>query len=97
MHQAKYKMNLNYTSIVKQDIDKLLVIGFIQVDVSSVYNWTSYKPKWTYFSNFVYSSKSYNFNSAPFCILVLRGQWCSTIIEEGRGGWTWKEETQVVE
>jgi hypothetical protein len=30
MHQAKYKMNLNYTSIVKQNIDKLLV-GFIQL------------------------------------------------------------------
>jgi hypothetical protein len=27
MHQVKYKMNSNYTSIVKEDIDKLLVVG----------------------------------------------------------------------
>jgi hypothetical protein len=30
MHEAKYKMNLNYTSIVKQDTEKPLV-GFIQL------------------------------------------------------------------
>ncbi len=29
-HQAKYRLNLNYATIVKQDIDKLLVAGFIQ-------------------------------------------------------------------
>ncbi len=29
-HQAKYKLNLNYVTIVKQDIDKLLAVGFIQ-------------------------------------------------------------------
>ncbi len=29
-HQAKYKLNPNYAIIVKQDIDKLLVVGFIQ-------------------------------------------------------------------
>jgi len=29
-HQAKYKLNLSYATIVKQDIEKLLVIGFIQ-------------------------------------------------------------------
>jgi len=29
-HQAKYKLNLNYVTIVKQDIDKLLTIKFIQ-------------------------------------------------------------------
>jgi hypothetical protein len=31
MHQAKYKMNSNYTSIIKQDIDKLFIVGFIQL------------------------------------------------------------------
>jgi hypothetical protein len=29
-HQTRYKLNLNYGVIVKQDIDKLLTIGFIQ-------------------------------------------------------------------
>ncbi len=29
-HQAKYKLNPNYIIAVKQDIDKLLTIGFIQ-------------------------------------------------------------------
>jgi hypothetical protein len=29
-HQATYRLNLNYIIIVKQDIDKLLAIGFIQ-------------------------------------------------------------------
>jgi hypothetical protein len=29
-HQARYKLNPNYVSTFKQDIDKLLVIGFIQ-------------------------------------------------------------------
>jgi hypothetical protein len=29
-HQARYKLNLNYATIIKQDIDKLLVVGFIQ-------------------------------------------------------------------
>jgi len=29
-HQAMYKLNPNYVTTVKQDIDKLLAIGFIQ-------------------------------------------------------------------
>ncbi len=29
-HQAKYKSNPNYVTTVKQDIDKLLVVGFIE-------------------------------------------------------------------
>jgi hypothetical protein len=29
-HQTKYRLNLNYIVVVKQDIDKLLVIEFIQ-------------------------------------------------------------------
>jgi hypothetical protein len=29
-HQARYKLNPNYATMVKQDIDKLLGIGFIQ-------------------------------------------------------------------
>jgi len=29
-HQARYKLNPNYATIIKQDIDKLLAIGFIQ-------------------------------------------------------------------
>jgi len=29
-HQAMYKLNPNYATMVKQDIDKLLGIGFIQ-------------------------------------------------------------------
>jgi hypothetical protein len=29
-HQAKHKLNPNYVTTVKQDIDKLLTIGFIQ-------------------------------------------------------------------
>jgi hypothetical protein len=29
-HQARYKLNPNYVTIVKQNIDKLLVVGFIQ-------------------------------------------------------------------
>jgi hypothetical protein len=28
-HQARYRMNLNYIVIVKQDLDKLLVVKFI--------------------------------------------------------------------
>ncbi len=28
-HQAKYGLNPNYVTMVKQDIDKLLAIGFI--------------------------------------------------------------------
>jgi hypothetical protein len=30
-HQARYKLNPNYVTIVKHDIDKLLAIGFIQL------------------------------------------------------------------
>jgi hypothetical protein len=29
-HRTKYKLNPNYATIIKQDIDKLLVVGFIQ-------------------------------------------------------------------
>jgi hypothetical protein len=29
-HQAKYRLNPNYVTIIKQDIDKLLVVRFIQ-------------------------------------------------------------------
>jgi len=29
-HQARYRLNPNYATIVKQNIDKLLAIGFIQ-------------------------------------------------------------------
>jgi hypothetical protein len=29
-HQSMYKMNLNYVVIIKHDIDKILVVGFIQ-------------------------------------------------------------------
>ncbi len=29
-HQAMYKLNLNYATIIKQDIDKLLATGSIQ-------------------------------------------------------------------
>ncbi len=29
-HQARYKLNPNYVTTVKQDIDKLLAVGFIQ-------------------------------------------------------------------
>jgi hypothetical protein len=29
-HQAKYKLNPNYVTIVKQEIDKLLVVGIIE-------------------------------------------------------------------
>jgi len=29
-HQARYRLNLNYAATIKQDIDKLLGIGFIQ-------------------------------------------------------------------
>ncbi len=29
-HQAKYKLNPNYVTTIKQDIDKLLTAGFIQ-------------------------------------------------------------------
>ncbi len=29
-HQARYKLNPNYATIIKQDVDKLLVEGFIQ-------------------------------------------------------------------
>jgi hypothetical protein len=28
-HQARYRLNLNYATIVKHNIDKLLAIGFI--------------------------------------------------------------------
>ncbi len=28
-HQAMYRLNPNYVTIVKQDIDKLLIVGFI--------------------------------------------------------------------
>ncbi len=28
-HQTRYRMNLNYVVVVKQDLDKLLVVGFI--------------------------------------------------------------------
>ncbi len=30
-HQVRYKLNPNYVTVVKQNIDKLLVIGFIQL------------------------------------------------------------------
>jgi hypothetical protein len=30
-HQAMYKMNLNYATIIKQNINKLLTTGFIEV------------------------------------------------------------------
>ncbi len=30
-HQVRYKLNPNYAIVVKQDIDKLLVVGFIQL------------------------------------------------------------------
>jgi hypothetical protein len=29
-HQAKYRLNPNYVTVVKQEIDKLLAIGFIE-------------------------------------------------------------------
>ncbi len=29
-HQTRYKLNPNYVATVKHDIDKLLVVGFIQ-------------------------------------------------------------------
>ncbi len=29
-HQAKYRLNPNYATTVKQDIDKLLIVGFIE-------------------------------------------------------------------
>jgi hypothetical protein len=29
-HQTKYKLNLNYATLIKQDSDKLVVVGFIQ-------------------------------------------------------------------
>jgi len=29
-HQARYQLNPNYATIVKQDINKLLVVGFIK-------------------------------------------------------------------
>ncbi len=29
-HQARYKLNPNYVTIVKQNIDKLLVVGFMK-------------------------------------------------------------------
>jgi len=28
-HQAWYQMNLNYVVVVKQDLDKLLIVGFV--------------------------------------------------------------------
>jgi hypothetical protein len=31
LHQARYRLNTNYVAIVKQDIDKLLVVGFIKL------------------------------------------------------------------
>jgi hypothetical protein len=30
-HQTRYRLNLNYAATIKQDIDKLLTIGFIQL------------------------------------------------------------------
>jgi hypothetical protein len=30
VHEARYKLNLNYVVIVKQDINKLLTVGFIK-------------------------------------------------------------------
>ncbi len=30
-HQVRYKLNPNYAIVVKQDINKLLVVGFIQL------------------------------------------------------------------
>jgi hypothetical protein len=30
-HQTRYQLNPNYIVIVKQDIDKLLVVGFIKL------------------------------------------------------------------
>lgn len=30
-HQAHYRMNPNYATIIKQDLDKLLAIGFIEL------------------------------------------------------------------
>ncbi len=30
-HQARYRLNLNYVATIKQDIDKLLEVGFIQL------------------------------------------------------------------
>jgi hypothetical protein len=30
-HQARYQLNLNYATIVKHDIDKLFVVGFIKL------------------------------------------------------------------
>ncbi len=30
-HQARYKLNPNYDAPIKHDIDKLLVVGFIQL------------------------------------------------------------------
>ncbi len=30
VHQARYRLNPNYVVAIKQDIDKLLAIGFIQ-------------------------------------------------------------------
>jgi hypothetical protein len=30
-HQARYRLNLNYVIAIKQDIDKLLARGFIQL------------------------------------------------------------------
>ncbi len=29
-HQAKYRLNPNYATTIKQDIDKLLIAGFIE-------------------------------------------------------------------
>jgi hypothetical protein len=28
-HQARYRLNPNYATVIKQDVDKLLVAGFI--------------------------------------------------------------------
>jgi outer membrane lipopolysaccharide assembly protein LptE/RlpB len=28
-HHVRYKLNLNYVIVIKQDIDKLLIVGFI--------------------------------------------------------------------
>ncbi len=30
VHQVRYQLNLNYVTIVKHDINKLLVVGFIK-------------------------------------------------------------------
>jgi hypothetical protein len=36
-HQVRYWLNLNYAAIVKQDIDKLLVVGFIKLGEKAIW------------------------------------------------------------